>query len=166
MATLNLEYTFDHNAEKVCAFAHTEDCFRLRMHEQGAKNITVESSQNNKTLYHFEAERELPPIIPKLIRAKLGKHTMVKVKHAEQWEKEGSENYSCKIESNVEQFKIKIKSHSSYVNHGDTTRWKMTMDISCGIPLVGKKLALLVAKDNKRIMDQEHRLLIDALQQA
>ncbi len=159
MATLHKEYRYKHPVQDIFRVASTEDCFRAKMKEQNAVDIQVESSNGTEAVYTYLVERELPHFLPKMLRKQLEKMSHQSVRQQEKWTQESDTKYVYHMVTELEKLKIRVENTSTYEADGDETVNHLVMNFSCGLPIVGKKLADYVKEENDSIMDNEYRML-------
>lgn len=159
MATLNKEYRYNHPVQDIYTVASTEDCFRAKMKEQHAVDIKVESRNGSDVVYTYLVERELPSFIPKMLRKQLEKLSHMSVRQQEKWTKESDSKFVYHMVTELDQMKIRVENTSTFVADGDECVNHIAMTFSCGLPIIGKKLAEYVSEENVGIMDNEYRML-------
>lgn len=160
MATLRKRYSYNCSIDDVVNYFATDECFRLRMSAQNAETINFVSQQGLEFRYTFTVKRELPSFLPRLMRKQLSKLSdSLLVSQSEMWSRKSQDLVSYHMLSELEQFKIKVESASIYSSTPTGCVNDMVMEISCGLPLVGSKLADYVCADNEVVMDNEYELL-------
>lgn len=159
MATLNKEYRYNHPVKAIFDVASTEDCFRAKMKEQHAADIKVESKDGNNVVYTYQVERDLPSFIPGMLRKQLEKLSHMSVRQQETWTWESDTRFVYRMVTDLEQMKIRVENVSAYEADGDNCVNHVAMTFTCGLPIIGKKLADYVRDENNGIMDNEFKML-------
>lgn len=121
----------------------------------GARNINLLKFDAEETRLHVIIEREVPADVPKAMKKFLGDWNMVK--QTETWTGTPGESYQCNIEIDIHGVPVTIKGTMELKAEGEGCVNTVNLDIKCGIPLIGKKLAELVGSQSKKSMREEYQ---------
>jgi len=121
----------------------------------GARNINLAQFDAEETSLNVIIEREVPADVPKAMKKFLSDWNMVK--QTEAWTGTPGEGYKCNIEIDIHGVPVTIKGTMELTAEGNGCVNDIFLDIKCGIPLVGKKLAELVGSQSKKSMREEYQ---------
>ena len=128
----------------------------LEKHEAlGARNIDLIQFDADETSLNVIIEREVPADVPKAMKKFLGDWN--KVKQTEAWTGTPGEGYKCDISIEIHGVPVTIKGSMELSAEGDGCANNIFLDVKCGIPLVGKKLAEMVGSHSKGSMQEEYK---------
>ncbi len=155
------QHSYTQNVDTV--FKHFCDSEKVQSkHEAlGAKNINLAQFDASEASLNVIIEREVPADVPKAMKKFLGDWNLVK--QTEAWTGTPGEGYNCKIEIDIHGVPVTIKGTMELSPEGEGCVNSVFLDIKCGIPLVGKKLADLVGSQSKKSMREEYQQILAEL---
>ena len=144
-------------------FKHFCDTAKVQSkHEAlGARNINLVQFDADETSLNVIIEREEPADVPKAMKKFLGDWNTVK--QTESWTGTLGKGYKCDITIEVHGVPVTINGTMELVPEGSGCVNNVILDIKCGIPLVGKKLAEVVGSQSKKSMREEYKHILAEL---
>ena len=144
-------------------FKHFCDSEKVQSKHQalGARNINLAQFDASETSLNVIIEREVPADVPKAMKKFLSDWNMVK--QTEAWTGTPGKGYTCNIEVDIHGVPVTIKGTMELVPEGEGCLNNVYLEIKCGIPLVGKKLADLVGGQSKKSMREEYQQILTEL---
>lgn len=144
-------------------FKHFCDATQVQSkHEAlGARNINLVKFESTDSTLNVIIEREVPADVPKAMKKFLSDWNQIK--QVESWSGTPGEGYHCDISIEISGVPVTIAGTMDLTSEGAGCSNSVCLDISCGIPLVGKKLAELVASQSKTSMREEYEQVKSAL---
>lgn len=129
----------------------------------GARNINLVKFESTDSTLNVIIEREVPADVPRAMRKFLGEWNHIK--QVENWSGTPGEGYHCDISIEINGVPVTIVGTMELAPEGAGCSNTVNLNISCGIPLVGKKLAELVASQSKTSMREEYEYIKSTLNQ-
>ncbi|UZE96402.1 DUF2505 domain-containing protein [Alkalimarinus alittae] len=144
-------------------FKHFSDAEQVKIkHEAlGARAINPVKFEATDSTLEVVLEREVPADVPRAMKKFLSDWNQVK--QIESWTGTPGEGYRCDISIEIQGVPVSITGTLELKPEGTGCTNTVCLDISCGIPLVGKKLAELVASQSKTSMKEEYEYIKSAL---
>ncbi len=128
-----------------------------------ARNINLVKFESTDSTLNVIIEREVPADVPRAMRKFLGEWN--NIKQVENWSGTPGKGYQCDISIEINGVPVTIAGKMELTPEGSGCSNNISLDISCGIPLVGKKLAELVASQSKASIRAEYGIIKSALDQ-
>mgnify|MGYP000162129960 CR=1 FL=1 len=127
----------------------------------GARDINPIQFEATDSSLNIILEREVPADVPKAMKKFLGDWNQIK--QVEKWSGTPGEGYHCDISIEIKGVPVTIEGTMDLAPDGSGCTNSIYLDIKCGIPLVGKKLAELVASQSKKSMQEEYEYITSML---
>ena len=121
----------------------------------GARNIELLESGASGSMHITKIKREVPAEgIPALLRKFLGDWN--KVVQTEKWRAQEGGVRRCELDVNIVNVPVSVVGTMTLRPEGSGCVNDVRINVTCGIPLVGKPLAEFVARNTKKNMDAEY----------
>ncbi|MFD2230292.1 DUF2505 domain-containing protein [Alkalimarinus sediminis] len=127
----------------------------------GARNINLVKFESTDSTLNIIIEREVPADVPRAMKKFLSDWNHIK--QVENWSGTPGEGYHCDISIEISGVPVTIVGTMDLAPEGSGCSNTVCLDINCGIPLVGKKLAELVASQSKTSMREEYEYVKTAV---
>lgn len=120
----------------------------------GAKNVEILEAADTDEGFVVESQREVPADVPGVLKSFLGEWNTIT--QSEVWDGEPGDEYYNDFEIAAEGVPVEMTGTMNLMPDGDGCVNEIEIDISCAIPLVGKKLAQFVASDTEKTLAAEY----------
>lgn len=122
----------------------------------GTRNVEVLECSARDNGYFTKTVREVPANVPGLLKKFLGAwNTVIQT---EEWRQDGP-TWICNLTVEIKGVPVDISGTMKLHPEGKGSVNDVMITISCGIPLVGGKLADFVADDTGHAMDSEYEYI-------
>lgn len=150
MATsLSVSVDIDKDVDTVFHAITDGDYIKQKLETNGARNINVKSSGANGTSANLVYTREEPADVPSALKKFISEWN--ELTNTDNWSGTAGDSYSCNYEVDMGGGPIKVGgTHTLEPNGSGGTTSTINMDISCGVPLLGKKIEQFVAGLSKK----------------
>ncbi|MFO1429090.1 MAG: DUF2505 domain-containing protein [Candidatus Competibacteraceae bacterium] len=138
----------------VFKFFSDPDAIKTKYESIGARNIELLESSESGGTYNNKTQREVPSEVPGILQKFLGAWN--KVVQTEQWEAQADGSRVCKMDIDVVGVPVKVAGKMKLRPEGKGCVNEVSINVTCGIPLIGGKLAEFVGNDTKKNMDAEY----------
>jgi hypothetical protein len=119
----------------------------------GARNIQVLESSEQGGVHLTRTQREMPAEVPGILKKFFGEWN--KVVQTEHWRREGSSR-TCEFQIDVSGAPVKMHGTMQLRPEGEGCVNDVKLDITSGVPLLGKKIVELVAATSRKGMAAEY----------
>jgi hypothetical protein len=145
-----------HAVEQVFAMYTDASYIETKYAEMGARKIQIdELAASDDGGFKIRTRREMPADVPGALKKFLGEWN--KVIQTETWTAPAADGTrSCRIEVQLKGVPVTIKGTLTLRPEGSGSVNDVALDITCRIPLVGRKLADFVGKNAASSMDDEY----------
>ena len=138
----------------VFKFFSDPDTIKTKYESIGARNIELLESDESDGTYSNKTQREVPSEVPGILQKFLGAWN--KVVQTEQWKAQDDGSRACDLQIDVVGVPVKVAGTMNLRPEGKGCVNEVSIKVTCGIPLIGGKLAGFVANDTKKNMDAEY----------
>lgn len=153
MATsLKLSIDINSDIDTVFEALCSEEFINKKLEELGARSIRVVSSGNDGDSAELVYTREEPAEAPSALKKFISEWN--EATNRDRWSGVAGESYDCTYQVELKG-PVKISGTHTLEVIGSGTRSTITMDISSGIPLVGKKLEKFVAGQSEEKLQKD-----------
>lgn len=143
MATsLKVSVDINKDVDSVFETICNSDYISSKLETNGARNVNIQSSGANGTSANLVYSREEPADVPSALKKFISEWN--KLTNRDNWTGTAGASYDGQYEVDMGG-PIKVGGTHTLEANGDGTTSTIHMDISCSIPLVGKKLEKFVA---------------------
>lgn len=154
---INVIHHYDQDVDTVFRAFSTEDFYVKKFTECGARDVEVLESDRDEGRYAITTKRQVPADAPSVLKSILGEWNTIT--QTEEWEGSLGEEYYSELKIDAEGVPVTIRGTMNLQSEGDGCVNDVELDIQCGVPLIGKKLAEFVAADTKKTLDAEHEFI-------
>jgi len=149
------QHAFSQDVDTV--FKHFCDSEKVQSkHETlSARNINLVQFDSEETYLNVIIEREVPTDVPKAMKKFLGEWNMIR--QTETWTGIPGESYQCDITIDIHGVPVIIKGTEELKTEGEGCVNNIFLEVKCGIPFVGKKLADVVSGQLKKSIREEYQ---------
>ncbi|MCP5158313.1 MAG: DUF2505 domain-containing protein [Gammaproteobacteria bacterium] len=157
-------HQYDQDVETIFGLCHNPDFMMEKYLGVGARNIEVLECAGSEGRYHIKVKREVPAEVPALLKKFLNPwNTLVQ---SEQWEGPAGGPYHCKIRVEISGVPVSIEGEMELRNQSNSCISNVQLEVKCGIPLIGSKLADFVGSDAERAIQIEYEFIRNHLAKA
>ncbi|MDG4550155.1 MAG: DUF2505 domain-containing protein [Candidatus Contendobacter sp.] len=145
------------DVDTVFGLFHDPDFMKIKYEGIGARNVEVLECAGSAGRYSVKIRREVPAEAPALLKKFLNPwNTVVQ---SETWEGKTGGPYRCQFEIDVAGVPVTVKGAMELRTQGDGCVNDVQLEVKCGIPLVGGKLADFVGGDAERNIQAEYAFI-------
>ena len=141
------------DVEALFRFFSDPSLIKAKFEAVGARNIQVLETSEQGGVHLTRTQREMPAEVPGILKKFFGEWN--KVVQTEHWRREGT-NRSCDFEIDVSGAPVKMRGTMQLRPEGEGCVNDVRLDITSGIPLLGKKIVELVAETSRKGMTAEY----------
>lgn len=152
--TLNEKHDYPQPSDALFKIYIEESWIPQRYEGIGARNIQILKCEKNGDQYTVHTIREVRADVPRTLAKFAGEWNTVE--QHETWVDKGNGVYDCVFTVNIQGLPIDMQGHMVVQPNGEGSANVIELNVSCGIPLVGKVAEKFVAGDSQKSMDQEH----------
>jgi hypothetical protein len=145
---------YDHDVNSVFRFFHDPATVKTKYETIGARNVEILDTSEDGSAFTIKIQREVPADVPGILQKFLGAWN--KVIQTEHWQTTADGGRNCNLNVDIAGVPVTVTGTMALQSQGDGCVNDVRMKVTCGIPLVGKKLAEFVAGDTKKAMDSEY----------
>ncbi|WP_250655728.1 DUF2505 domain-containing protein [Alkalimarinus coralli] len=157
------KHSYTQDVDTVFKYFCNAEQVKAKQEALGARNINLVKFEATDTTLEVIIEREVPAEVPRAMKKFLSEWNHVK--QVEHWSGTPGEQYHCDISIEINGVPVTIAGTMDLAAEANGCSNTVCLDINCGIPLVGKKLAELVASQSKTSMQEEYQYIKSALDQ-
>ncbi len=128
----------------------------------GARNVSVKSSKQRGDGVIVVVTRELPAEVPGVLKRFI--QPWNHVTQTESWRKASDDTYHADLTIEIDNVPVTISGTLNLKPQTSGCVNDIRLEVACGIPLVGGKLADFIGKDSQRLIAAEYRYLKQALE--
>jgi hypothetical protein len=147
-------HQYDHNVESVFRFFRDPELVKLKYDGIGSRNVEILDTSEDGDVFTIKIQREVPADVPGILQKFLGAWN--KVVQTEHWQTAADGGRTCNLNVDIAGVPVTVTGTMALQPHGEGCVNDVRMKVTCGIPLVGKKLAEFVGGDTKKAMDSEY----------
>ena len=130
----------------------TEEFLKAKYEKLGARNFKLVEHSSDGGGARVKYEREAPAEAPAALKKFVGDWTGVK--SDDTWTGSVGGERNCKMAMELEA-PVKMSATTKLTPNGDSTTLAVSTSVSCGIPLVGKKLEAFAAQNVESEMQED-----------
>lgn len=146
-------HPYQQGVDSVFKYFSDSDTIKTKYAAVGARNIEVLECREDGGALTVKIQREVPSDVPGLLKKFLGAWN--KVIQTETWQQDGGVR-TCKMDINIVSVPVTVAGTMTLRPEGSGCVNDVQINVHCGIPLVGGKLADFVGGDTKKNMDAEY----------
>lgn len=147
-------HQYDQNVDIVFGLFHDPDFMKQKYVGIGARNVEVLECAGSDGHYRIKVKREVPADVPALLKKFLNSWNTLT--QSEQWDGKAGGPYRCKISIEIFGVPVSIGGEMELRAQDDGCVNDVRLDVKCGIPLVGGKLADFVGSDAEKAVQAEY----------
>ena len=155
------DHEYSHDTDAVLAMFTDENEITGKQEALGAREIEVLDCEKDADGATVRFVRELPADVPGILAKFL--QPWNRIEQSEQWRDAGGGVYKCDVEIDISNVPVTVEGTLELQPADGGCVNKVRLDVTCGIPFVGKTLAEFVAADCKRLIADEYRYITDRL---
>lgn len=158
---INALHQYDQDVDTVFGLFHDPDFMKDKYVGIGARNVEVLECAGSDGRYNVKVKREVPADVPGLLKKFLSPwNTLVQ---SEQWVGRAGGPYRCRISIEVSGAPVSIGGEMELRTQDGGCVNDVRIEVKCGIPLVGGKLADFVGSDAEKAIQAEYEFIRSAL---
>jgi hypothetical protein len=145
------------DVDTVFGLFHDPEFMKAKYVGIGARNVEVPECSGGDGRYTVKVKREVPADVPSLLKKFLNPwNTVVQ---SERWEGKAGGPYCCAFEIDIAGVPVTVKGVMELRSQGDGCVNDVQLEVKCGIPLVGGKLADFVGADAEKAIQAEYEFI-------
>lgn len=151
---INAQHHYDCSVDELYALFTSEKYYAKKYAACGARNIEMVRVEQTDEGFAVESRRDVPADVPGVLKSFLGDWNTIR--QTENWDGDPGEEYYNDFEISAEGVPVQMVGTMNLMPHDDGCVNDVEIEITCSIPLVGKKLAQFVADDAKKTLAAEY----------
>ena len=162
MKKVTAEHHYTIDAEVLSSFFTEESKVAAKYVKLGNKNYRLKSAEQSGSELHIDARHEAPAgsEVPAALKKFAGEYN--KVRQREIWADKGDGSKTCQLRIDLDGVPVKIKGEMVITPTEQGCVNNVTMEVSCGLPLIGKMAAEFVGKSIQAHMEEEYNYIKSA----
>lgn len=150
-------HQYSRDVDTVFGLFHDPAFMKTKYEGIGARNVQVPECSGSDGRYTVKIKREVPADVPALLKKFLNPwNTLVQ---SESWSGTAGGPYRCSFEIDIAGVPVTMKGAMELRAEGSGCVNDVTLEVKCGIPLVGGKLADFVGGDAEKPMQAEYAFI-------
>lgn len=156
------EQPYNHSVEDLVSYYFNAEAAKQKLTDMGNRAVDILLSERgeSKGKIEFTYEAQASSNVPSALKALSSEWTAVK--QTELWHSDG-DTWTCEYDVELDGVPVTLKGSIHVVPSEQGCVSHMSLDINCGIPLLGKMVEEFIAKDSKAQMDGEYAYIQAAL---
>jgi hypothetical protein len=155
---INARHRYKCSIDELYALFTSKKYYAKKYAACGARNIEILRVEQTDEGFVVQSRREVPADVPGVLKSFLGDwNTIVQ---NENWDGDPGEEYYNDFEISAEGVPVKMVGTMNVMPDGDGCVNDVEIEITCAIPLLGKKLAEFVASDAKKTLAAEYEFTL------
>lgn len=150
-------HQYARDVDTVFGLFHDPDFMKVKYEGIGARNIEVLECAGSGGRYTVKVKREVPADVPSLLKKFLNPwNTIVQ---SETWEGKPGGPYRCKLAIEIAGVPVSMNGDMELRTQDGGCVNDVHLEVKCGIPLIGSKLADFVGGDAERATQAEYEFI-------
>ncbi len=145
---------YKQGVEAVFRFFSEADAVKEKYESIGARKVEILETEENDGLFTIKTRREVPADVPGILQKFLGAWN--KVVQTEQWRLHPDGVRSCEMRVDIAGVPVTVKGTMRLQSESGGCVNNVSINVTCGIPLIGGRLADFIGGDTKKNMDSEY----------
>ncbi len=145
------------DVDTVFGLFHDPEFMKVKYEGIGARNVEVLECAGSEGRYTVKVKREVPADVPALLKKFL--NPVNTVVQAERWEGKAGGPYRCAFEIDIAGVPVTVKGGMELRTEGGGCVNDVQLEVKCGIPLIGGKLADFVGGDAEKAVQAEYEFI-------
>lgn len=155
--SVEVSHEYAHPIETVIG-AFTDPDFYLHKFEGiGARDVEVLASDDDGDVFSVETRRDVPLEVPAALKKLLGSWTTVI--QNEEWVEGEDGEYLNELQINSEGVPAVVTGSMTLIPTDDGCINEVVIEITCNIPLIGRKVEAFVADNTEELLDAEYEFI-------
>ena len=150
-------HQYARDVDTVFGLFHDPEFMKVKYEGIGARNVEVLECAGSEGRYTVKVKREVPADVPALLKKFL--NPVNTVVQAERWEGNAGGPYRCAFEIDIASVPVTVKGGMELRTEGGGCVNDVQLEVKCGIPLVGGKLADFVGGDAEKAVRAEYEFI-------
>ena len=145
------------DVDTVFGLFHDPDFMKVKYEGIGARNVEVLECAGSEGRYTVKVKREVPADVPALLKKFLNPwNTIVQ---SETWEGKAGGPYRCKFTVEIASVPVSMSGEMELQTQDGGCVNDVRIEVKCGIPLIGGKLADFVGSDAEKATQAEYEFI-------
>jgi hypothetical protein len=150
-------HQYARDVDTVFGLFHNPDFMKVKYEGIGARNVGVLECAGSEGRYTVKVKREVPADVPSLLKTFLNPwNTIVQ---SETWEGKAGGPYRCKLAVEIAGVPVSMSGDMELRAQDDGCVNDVRLEVKCGIPLIGGKLADFVGGDAEKATQAEYEFI-------
>ena len=154
---IKVVHPYPHDVETVFGLFHDPDFMKAKYLGIGGRNVEVLECAGSEGSYTVKVKREVPADVPGLLKKFLNPWNSVV--QSERWEGKSGGPWRCALEIDIAGVPVSIKGAMELRTEGGGCVNDVQLEVKCGIPLIGGKLADFVGGDAEKATQAEYEFI-------
>ncbi len=150
-------HQYSQDVDTVFGLFHDPDFMKEKYVSIGARNVEVLECSGSDGRYSVKVRREVPADVPGLLKKFLNPWNTLT--QSEQWEGSAGGPYRCKIAIEIAGVPVRLGGEMELRTQDGGCVNDVQLEVKCGIPLVGGKLADFVGGDAEKAIQAEYEFI-------
>lgn len=151
---ISAQHAYSKNSTEVFALFSGENYHVDKFTACGSRNVELVERTGSADEFSVTTAREVPADVPGVLKSLIGEWNSIT--QTEEWQDVGDDEFICDFAISTEGVPVEITGTMNLMPEGDGCVNHIEMEISCSVPLLGKKLAQFVAKDGNKTLAAEY----------
>lgn len=154
---IKVVHAYAHDVETVFSLFHDPEFMKAKYVGIGGRNVEVLECAGSGDGYTVKVKREVPADVPGLLKKFLNPwNTLVQ---NERWKGRPGGPWRCTLDIDIAGVPVSMKGTMELRTEGSGCVNEVHLEIKCGIPLVGGKLADFVGGDAEKATQAEYEFI-------
>ena len=160
---MQIKRDHDYSSDTDAVFALFTDADEITAKQEalGAREIEILEFEKDSDSATVRFVRELPSDVPGILSKFL--QPWNRIEQSEDWRDCGGGVYKCDVEIDIANVPVAVEGTLELKPTDSGCVNEVRLDVTCGIPFVGKTLAEFVTADCKRLVADEYKYISDRL---
>ena len=150
-------HQYSRDVDTVFGLFHDPAFMKTKYEGIGARNVQVPECSGSDGRYTVKIKREVPADVPALLKKFLNPWNSIV--QSEKWEGKAGGPYRCQFGIDIAGVPVNIKGIMEIRTQGEGCVNDVQLEVKCGIPLVGGKLADFVGSDAEKSTQAEYEFI-------
>lgn len=154
---INAVHQYAKDVETVFGLFHDPEFMQTKYVGIGGRNVEVLECTGTEGRYTVKVKREVPADVPALLKKFLNPWNSVV--QSESWEGKAGGPWRCTFSVDIAGVPVTVKGAMELRAEGGGCINDVRLEVKCGIPLIGGKLADFVGSDAEKAMQKEYEFI-------
>jgi hypothetical protein len=154
-------FVYTQSVDTVMKFFGDKAAIEVKHAKLGSRNVNVETCKLTKTSLDMKLNKETPLDVPSVLKKFLGEWQAAT--QEESWTGSAAKGFTGTLKVDLKGVPVKLNGTYNLTGNAKGSNLEVTLSVTCGIPLIGGKLAEFIGKTAKENMQLEYDYNLAAL---